>query len=88
MKINDDAPFKYELTTKKSIKPGDYSLQFILTYYNGETWKSDSQSVEFKVRNFLERNDVLIGVFALVASIIAIVTVGIIPLINWIFEII
>lgn len=87
MKIRE-APFKYSLLTKKSIKPGKYNIQFIFSYFNGEKWYTDSQIVEFKVRNFLERYDVPIGWVALIASSVAITTLAIIPLIKWIANLI
>ena len=79
----DEAPFKYHLTTLKNIKPGSYFLEFCFIYYNGETWKSSSKSIEFKVQNFFERNDRFIGWLALAATASALIRFAIIPVVIW-----
>jgi hypothetical protein len=79
----DEAPFKYVLRTKKDLKPGTYSLEYYFTYFNGSSWKSSTRKIDFKVRNFLERHDVLIGSIAIVASISALVRFVVIPLGQW-----
>jgi len=78
-----NAPFTYKFLTKKKIRPGVYHLEFCFTYFNGTEWKSDSRTIEFTVRNFLEKHDVLIGSLALFASIVAIIGIAIIPLVKW-----
>lgn len=85
--VVNESPFKYELKTKKNIKPGLYYLEFNYTYFNGVKWETDNRVVEFKVRNFIERHDTLIGVIATIASILAILGLGILPFFQWMMKI-
>jgi hypothetical protein len=80
----DEAPFKYHLLTLKKIKPGNYYIEFYLSYFNGEVWKSSSKKVEFKIQNFFERHDVVLGWLALAVTISALVRFTLIPIIQWI----
>ena len=82
-----EAPVKYVLKTKKTIKPGKYSLEFNFIYYNGESWKSSQRVIHFHVRNFLEKYSVLIGTIAITASLSAIVRLAAIPLWNILQEV-
>ncbi|WP_347332827.1 hypothetical protein [Marinimicrobium locisalis] len=79
----DDAPVKYYLTTPKNIRPGIYFLEFCFTYYNGDGWKSGTKSIEFKVQNFFERNDTVIGWVALAATVSALFRFAVIPMGGW-----
>lgn len=63
----------FELKTLKNIRPGNYSIDIVFTYFNGVSWCATSNRVSFKVQNFLERHGTLIGWIAVVASILAIV---------------
>ena len=82
----DEAPVKYILKTNKKIRPGIYSLDFYFTYHNGSSWKVSTKKAEFKVRNFLERHDVLIGTIAILASVSALVRFAFYPLIVWLIQ--
>ncbi len=82
MQLGDSPPILYKLKTRKNIKPGNYSLEFNFTYFNGERWDCDKKNIEFKVRNFLERRSTLIGVLALIASIAVIISSGLIPILK------
>jgi hypothetical protein len=62
------APMSLKLKTKDNIKPGKYTVEFFLTYFDGKTWKTSSKRAEFTVRNFIEKHAVKIGVMALVAT--------------------
>lgn len=79
----DEAPFKYVLTTLRTIKPGTYYLEFYFTYFNGEVWKSSSKKIEFRVQNFFERHDVVIGWLALAATISALARFIVVPTVMW-----
>jgi len=81
----DEAPLKYRLTTEKNIKPGIYTIEFCFTYFNGNVWKSSNKSIEFKVQNFFERNDVLIGWIVLAATISALIRFAVIPISSWLW---
>lgn len=82
----EEAPFKYELKTKRNIRPGTYSLEFIFTYYNGECWVTTTKNIEFKVQNFLEKYSVQIGIIAGLASISALIRFAVIPIGKWLSQ--
>ncbi|EJG2254630.1 hypothetical protein OH966_002942 [Vibrio parahaemolyticus] len=81
------SPFKYELKTNSKIRPGIYSLEFYFTYHDGSCWNVSMRKTEFKVRNFFERNDVVIGFIAILASVSALVRLALYPLIIWLIEV-
>lgn len=82
----ENPPVKYVLKTNKKIRPGMYSLEFYFTYHNGTSWKVSTRKAEFKIRNFLERHDVLIGGVAILASVSALVRFALYPWIVWLIE--
>ncbi|QCX40135.1 hypothetical protein FF125_17405 [Aureibaculum algae] len=59
---NLNPPFLWEIQTKSNLKPGRYSLSFILTYFNGENWQNDTVIQDFKVLNLYERNETSIQI--------------------------
>lgn len=75
----EHAPFEYSLITKANIKPGEYYMDFYLTFFNGEKWITNKERVPFKVKNFFERNAKLISTIALAASILGIVKFTLVP---------
>lgn len=81
-KSGNYAPVNYKLKTRKNIQPGEYSLDFVFTYHNGEKWVTTSKVVKFKIQNFIERYALLITCFAFIASISAIIRFSILPLIK------
>ena len=66
------APITFNLKTLKSIRPGNYSLDLVFTYFNGSEWVSQSKQLNFKIQNLLERRSGLIGWTAGIASFLAI----------------
>ncbi len=68
---NTSAPLLWKLKTKKDTPPGNYLLNFIWTYHNGNNWVVEEKSVEIKVMNWFERNDKYIVYLAIMASIIS-----------------
>lgn len=81
-----EAPFKYKLNTMKDIRPGNYSLEFVFTYFNGERWVSSTKNINFKVQNFLEKYAISIGVVAGLASVSALIRFAAIPLVEWVIK--
>ncbi|MEE4882398.1 hypothetical protein V2K29_01965 [Pseudomonas alliivorans] len=73
------APFEYSLKTRSDIKPGDYYMDFYLTYFNGEKWHCVKERVPFKVRNFFERHSKAVSWLAITATILGILRLAIIP---------
>lgn len=67
-----EAPFKYSLLLLKKIKPGEYTLDFFFTYYNGEKWVCSKEQVKLKVRNFFERHAGGLTTFGVIAGSIGI----------------
>lgn len=67
----DEAPYRFLLKTLPTIRPGKYSVDFFMTYHDGQKWRTSSKKADFQVRNFLERFAVQIGLLALAASLIS-----------------
>ncbi len=82
----ENAPFHYKLKTKKEVKPGNYSIDFYFTYFNGERWICIKESVDFKVRNYFEKHARPTTIVAIVASTLTIYRFGIAPLYEFIVD--
>lgn len=65
----DSAPFNFSLRIKNNALPGDYSIDFYFTYFNGEKWICNKEQVKFKVRSFLERHAAKLSWFGIMATI-------------------
>lgn len=48
---------EYNLTISKEAKPGPHSIQFVLTYFDGQTWKTASKNADFTIRNVYQRHE-------------------------------
>ncbi|MCK5708527.1 MAG: hypothetical protein KAI43_12835 [Candidatus Aureabacteria bacterium] len=66
------APMSLNLTLKDSARPGPQSIQFIFSYFNGETWISSPETAQFTIRNFYQRHEVKVWIIGAIASIMAI----------------
>jgi hypothetical protein len=64
-----DLPF---LRSEPGIYPGTHGFQGHLTYFNGEQWKSSSQSVSVVVPNFFKRHEGITWVAAILGVLIAV----------------
>jgi len=65
-------PIALDLSVNDDAKPGPHSIQFVLTYFDGQTWKTASKNVDFTIRNVYQRYEwwiARIGVLAAVATI-------------------
>jgi len=72
--IKDNAPINFEYAISKEARPGLQSIKVVLTYFDGETWKSSSKDIDFTIRNFYQRNEALVwwlGIPSLILTIIA-----------------
>jgi len=69
---------EYNLTISKEAKPGPHSIQFVLTYFDGQTWKTASKNADFTIRNVYQRYEWWIARVGLVA---AVATIG--PMLRW-----
>lgn len=81
--IGGMAPIEYELTTSRNCLPGNYYIDFVFTYFNGNKWCTDSKRIDFHVQNIFERYQAAFSIIALLASVSAIVRFGLIPLIEF-----
>jgi hypothetical protein len=68
------APINFDLKTSPEVLPGIYSINFILKYYNGEVWNTKSTSVNITVRNFYQRNEILVWLIGGIAAFLSIIS--------------
>lgn len=68
-----DAPFHYRLKIKGNVKPGDYRVDVYFTYFNGEKWQCNKETVSFKIRSFFERWSTGLSILGILATGIAII---------------
>jgi hypothetical protein len=80
------APFEYALKTRRAIRPGKYSIEFYLVYYDGKAWRTNSKRAEFHVRNVLERHQISIGLLAVVSTVSALWRFVALPLWEWLLK--
>lgn len=81
-----NAPFHYKLKLKNDVKPGEYTIDFYFTYYDGHRWQCNKESVDLKVRNFFERNSKIISSLAIIATGLSIIRFGVLPFFKWIMS--
>jgi hypothetical protein len=51
------SPIYLDLTVGNHATPGPHSIQFVLTYFDGQTWKTASKNADFTIRNFYQRHE-------------------------------
>jgi hypothetical protein len=66
------SPLYLDLAVSRSAKPGPQSIQFVLTYFDGQTWKTASKNADFTIRNIYQRHEIFIAVVGLVAAAVTI----------------
>lgn len=81
------APFEYNLKTSKTIRPGSHYIDFYLTYFNGQEWKTSKERLDFRVNNTFEKNSTTLSLLAALALLVTIAHDGIAPAIETIHEI-
>jgi len=67
------SPLYLDFTIKRDARPGPQSIQFVFTYFNGQTWNTSSKRANFTVRNFYQRHETfvwLLGGFAAIVTIL------------------
>ena len=69
MMLNEKPPVQYHLRLKKNAKPGEYNVIFNFTYFNGAEWKSAVARVDYKVRNYVQKHELLTTVFGIIAAV-------------------
>lgn len=73
-------PVTFRLKLRKDATPGQHTLHFILTYFDGFEWQSAPSQVSFTVRNILQRHE---GLAALLATLAAVVAIA--PALPWLW---
>jgi len=66
------APVQLEISSRG--RPGNYSIHFVLTYFDGEEWTNVSEKFQFTIRNLLQRYESLawwLGLMAAAGTILA-----------------
>ncbi len=63
------APFEVHLVTSKKARAGSHTLQFLLTYFNGEVWKTSVRDATIVVPSFYERHTVALWAVGIVVAI-------------------
>lgn len=67
------SPLYLDLTVRNGAIPGPHSVQFVLTYFDGQTWKTASKNADFTIRNLYQRHEWWI---AIVGALAAVATIG------------
>jgi hypothetical protein len=76
------APIYVHLQTKKDIEPGPYSLIIVYTYYNGQEWVGSTQTINFKVKNWIERNPFWTWALGILLAVLALGPT-VVQFLNW-----
>ncbi len=64
-------PVSLSLKMSNNVKPGQYDVRFVLTYYDGESWVTSSEAAQFSVRTWYQRNETFCQIMAISAAVIA-----------------
>lgn len=67
------SPVCLDLTVHNDATPGPHSIHFVLTYFDGQTWKTASKNADFTIRNFYQRHEIPVWILG---GLAAIVTIG------------
>jgi hypothetical protein len=71
------APVSIFVRVQEKVPSGNHSLQFFFTYFNGNEWKVDSQSVDVAVRSWVRRHEGVTAVVGIALAAVALIaTVG------------
>lgn len=67
------SPFSIRLNTFKNIDPGTYNITIVYTYFNGQDWSGQQQTISFKVKNYVERNTTWLTIVGLIFALVAVI---------------
>jgi hypothetical protein len=79
------APINLDMKISPEVFPGVHSIHFILKYHNGEVWNTKSSSVNFTVRNFYQRHEILVWVIGGIAAFLTIISTSY-PFLKWLWS--
>lgn len=65
------APITLTLQTRPDVPPGNHSLQFFFTYFNGNAWKTDVRTASITVPNWFRRNEGVTWTIGILAAVTA-----------------
>ncbi len=68
------APINLDMAIVRHARPGMHTMNFVLTYFDGEKWNTKYSSVHFTVRNFYQRHETFVWIIGAFAAIISIST--------------
>ena len=71
-KIKKLPPFLFKFATLSDLEPGNYTVNFVFTYFNGQDWQNSQQTGTIKIKNVFERNvrwTWFFGILALISII-------------------
>ena len=83
-----NAPISLDMIINHKVKPGVYSIYFMLKYYNGEVWYTKPSFVNFTVRNFYQRNETLVWILGGIAAFLTIISTSYPMLDKWLCKLI
>ena len=69
-----DAPITINLKLRKKARPGQHSLNLVLTYYNGECWCNSETTFQFSVQNFYQQHEIKIWLLGLSVAVIGLLS--------------
>ena len=64
-------PITVHLKIKEDARADDYKFNVNLSYFNGSEWASSSASVDMRVNNVIQEYEVLFGILAALAALVA-----------------
>lgn len=64
------APIELSIKTRKDIHSGSHATAFVFTYFNGETWATESMTYDFIVLSWYERNQLKIWIYGILVTLV------------------
>ena len=68
----DKAPLEFSLQTHKKIPAGSHPLNFYLTYFNGQEWKTDSKTIQLTVPNWFKQHEAITWTIGIISFLITV----------------
>jgi hypothetical protein len=68
--IVNRSPAEIHLHFKKNARADNYKLNIYFTYFNGQEWTTSTTVVDFRINNFIQKHEVLLGILAAAAALV------------------
>jgi len=78
------SPINLDMNLMPKVRPGIYSIHFVLKYYNGDMWNTKSTSTNFTVRNFYQRHETFVWILGGIAAFLTVIS-AIFPFLKWLW---